>query len=86
MVKLTEQDGKLLLHTNVFDLIRDFRSGMVNSDVLGCAFEPEQRFETPDGSTIAFDRNYHGNMRGVAPVPGPFASEARAEGGVGTDK
>lgn len=72
MVKLAEQDGKLLMHTNVCDLIRDFRNGMVNSDVLGYAFEPEQRFENPDGSTIVFDRDCHGNTRGIAPIPGPF--------------
>lgn len=79
VVKLTEQDGKILLHTNVYDLIRDFRSSMINSDVLGCAFEPEQRFEHPDGSTIVFDRDYYGNTRGVAPVPGPFVSAESME-------
>jgi hypothetical protein len=70
-----EQDGKYTLKTNVYDIIGDFRGGMINSDILGCAFEPEQRFESPDGSAITFDRDYFGNKRGIGTLPGPFASE-----------
>ena len=44
----------------------------VNSEVLGLAFEPEQRFENPDGSSISFDRDYFGRKRGRFPVSGPF--------------
>ena len=47
---------------------------MVNSDILGCAFEPEERFENPDGTDIVFDRDYFGGHRGVNVIPGPFAS------------
>ena len=50
-----------------------------NSDILGKAFEPEQRFESPDGSDIVFDRDYLGNTRGVGALPGPFASADAAE-------
>jgi len=52
---------------------------MVNSDILGKAFEPEQRFESPDGSAIIFDRDYLGNTRGVGVLPGPFATPDAAE-------
>ena len=74
MVALTEKDGAPGLSTNVYDLIADFRAGMINSDILGVAFEPEQRFENNDGSDIVFDRDYLGNTRGVGVLPGPFAS------------
>ena len=51
---------------------------MVHTDVLGMAFEPEQKFENPDGTAIRFDSDYFGNHRGVNVLPGPFA-EACAE-------
>ena len=77
-VELTEQDGKPSLNTNIYDIIKDFRVGLVSSDTLGCAFEPEQRFENPDGSDILFDRDYFGNHRGLTALPGPFADAADA--------
>lgn len=72
-VKLIEKDGKYCLETNVYDYLKDFKTGIINSDILGCAFEPEQRFENPDGSEIIFDRDYFGAHRGTSALPGPFA-------------
>lgn len=77
-VELVEEDGKYTLKTNVYDLLGDFKDGMINSDILGYAFEPEQRFENPDGTSIVFDCDYLGEHRGVAPIPGPFASAESA--------
>lgn len=73
-VNLVEKDGKYLVETNVFELIGEFETGIINSDILGEAFEPEQRFENPDGSDILFDTDYFGNHRGVSAIPGPFAN------------
>ena len=73
-VKLVEKDGTYRLETNVYDYLKDFTAGIINSDILGCAFEPEQRFENPDGSEIIFDRDYFGAHRGTAAMPGPFAN------------
>ena len=74
-VELEEKDGKTYLKTNVYDYVKDFAAGIVNSDILGKAFEPEQRFEDPDGSAITFDRDYFGDHReGLTAIPGPFAS------------
>ena len=53
--------------------MKDFRVGIINTETLGKAFEPEQRFESPDGSTITFDTDYFGNSRSSKPIPGPFA-------------
>ena len=55
-----------------------FLFGLVGYTVLGCAFEPEQRFENPDETAIQFDDDFLGNHRGVAPIPGPFASAESA--------
>ena len=72
-VELVEKDGRCVLKTNVYDFLKDFRDGIVTSDILGCAFEPEQRFENPDGTAITFDRDYLGAHRGLDTLPGPFA-------------
>ena len=77
-VELVEQDGKYTLKTNVYELLGSFREAIVNSDVLGYAFEPEQRFENPDGSTIIFNEDFLGNHRGVTTIPGPFADAESA--------
>ncbi len=74
-VELKEKDGKYTLKTNIFDLIKDFRGNIINSDVLGKAFQPDQRFENPDGSPITFDTDYFGDHRGLYAVPGPFAGK-----------
>lgn len=78
-VELKEEDGKYFISTNVYELLGDFRTGIINSDILGYAFEPEQRFENPDGSEIIFDEDYLGEHRGLAAVPGPFASGEAAK-------
>ena len=72
-VELVERNGQYLLDTNLPELLRDFRAAIVTSDVLGKAFEPEQRFENPDGSPITFDADYFGGHRGLSVLPGPFA-------------
>ena len=71
VVTLTEQDGEYYLETNLYSLLGDFRDGLISSDTLGCAFEPEQRFENPDGSDILFNEDYFGAHRGVSAYPGP---------------
>lgn len=82
VVELTEEDGKYFIRTNVYELLGDFRDGIINSDILGYAFEPEQRFENPDGSDIQFDEDYLGAHRGLSAVPGPFADREAAGKGV----
>ena len=66
-------DKKVFLKTNLGELIKDFYIDLIDSDVLGKAFEPEQRFENPDGSAITFDTDYYGKPRGDKIIPGPFA-------------
>lgn len=73
-IDLKEKDGKVVLETNLYDLIKDFRVQMISSDTLGMAFEPEERFENPDGSDILFNTDYLGNHRDTTVIPGPFAT------------
>ena len=69
-----EREGQIFLDTDVAELIGAFRGGLVDSDTLGRAFEPDQRFEAADGSTIVFDSDFYGNHRGARVLPGPFAT------------
>lgn len=73
-VELLEKDGNYYLDTNIYDCLKAFRGRMINTDVLGMAFEPEQRFENPDGTDIQFDTDYFGGHQGVDVIPGPFAN------------
>ena len=73
-VDLNMEDGCPVLSTNLYEFLGDFADSMVNSDILGYAFEPEERFENPDGTDIIFDSDYFGNHRGVRVLPGPFAN------------
>lgn len=72
-VNLVEKNGTYTLDTNVYEILGKYTTSIIDSDTLGEAFEPEQRFENPDGSTIVFNRDYFGNERGLTAVPGPFA-------------
>lgn len=81
-VELAEKDGVQVLKTNLYDLLGDFADGIITSDILGKAFEPEQRFENPDGTEIIFDRDFLGAHRGLDTIPGPFA-EGKGEIAVG---
>ena len=49
------------------------------TETLGMAFEPEQKYENPDGTPIVFRYDYFGNRQGIHPLPGPFASKEAAE-------
>ena len=82
--KLVEKDGACYLDTNVYELLGDYTTDLIDSDTLGEAFEPEERFENPDGSAIFFDTDYFGNHRALSAVPGPFADATSANGEIAT--
>ncbi|MBQ1492819.1 MAG: hypothetical protein IIZ39_12745, partial [Blautia sp.] len=62
------------------DILKDYTVGIISTDTLGEAFEPEQRYEDPDGNDIVFDKDYAGAHRGLRPVPGPFAEGEGKDG------
>ena len=53
------------------------KAKLISSDTLGEAFEPEERFETPDGEDIIFDTDHYGNKRVGTVIAGPFAKGAQ---------
>ena len=72
-VRLAEKDGKPVLETNIYDLLKDFRAGIITTETLGKAFEPEECFETTDGTPITFNTDFFGDHRSLSALPGPFA-------------
>ncbi len=67
------------LKTNLYEALPEVCCGMISTETLGMAFEPEQKFENPDGSPILFKEDYFGRERTLDPIPGPFASAKEAE-------
>ena len=64
-------DGKVDFKSNLFEFLP--KVNIINSDTLGMAFEPEERFEGPNGEDIIFDTDFFGNSRKDNPVAGPFS-------------
>ncbi len=75
-LELAEEDGHPVLVTNLCDVLPALPTAVITTELLGEAFEPEQKFENPDGTPITFDEDYFGHKRGLSPLPGPFADAA----------
>lgn len=69
---IEETDGKYKLKTNLFEHLPKFETQTVSTELLGEAFEPEQKFENNDGSPIVFNTDYFGCHRAINPMAGPF--------------
>ncbi len=77
-VELAGTEDAPVLKTNLYEFLGDCKKGLINTEILGMAFEPEMLFENPDGTAILFDKDYFGGHRGLSTIPGPFASAADA--------
>ena len=78
-LNLKEQDGKYTLETNLYELMPEVKTPSVSTEFLGAAFEPEEKFENPDGTPIIFNQDYFGRHRAVNPKPGPFEAETELQ-------
>lgn len=74
-IEIRETEDGYFLETDMGGFLTQFETPFISTDFLGEAFEPEQKFENPDGSRILFDKDYFGFARGVHPVPGPFETK-----------
>jgi len=81
-IELICDGDKCILKTNAYDLVKDFKVTQIDTDVLGEAFEPGEKYENTDGTPIILNEDYAGNKRGLDIVPGPFAkaNPGNAEG------
>ena len=73
VLDLTENNGVWKLETNLGEYLPGKMCKLINTDTLGMAFEPEQRYENPDGSDIVFDCDINGIKRGDCVIAGPWA-------------
>lgn len=78
---VTEQDGKWLLETNLYEFLPRHTCRTVSTETLGMAFEPEQKFENADGTPIVFLEDYFGTHREIRPTAGPLEEAAVQEEG-----
>ena len=69
-----DADGSYTLKTNLYDFLPKEGSELITTETLGMAFEPEQKFENPDGTPIIFREDFFGKDAGVRPLAGPFAA------------
>lgn len=76
-LSLAFEDGAPRLETDLYDYLQT-ECKTVSTETLGEAFEPEQRFETPDGDEIIFNQDYFGDHRAVTPVCGPFEGKEQS--------
>lgn len=77
-LELREENGAYTLQTDLYEHLPQVSAPFISTQALGMAFEPEQKFENPDGTPILFDRDYFGARRQAAPLPGPFADGEEA--------
>lgn len=78
-LEVREKDGSYWLDTDLYQYLHNRKVGFISSEMLGEAFEPEQKFENPDGTSLIFDTDYFGNGRKMHTMPGPFDSEAELD-------
>ena len=57
------EDGWTLV-TNLLERIPDCAERVIDTSLLGMAFEPEERFENPDGTPISFPNDYRACFKG----------------------
>ena len=69
---LKETEEGIVFSTNLYHFLHTPSTSRVTTERLGCAFEPEQAYEQPDGSPIVMDTDYLGSARSEQPMPGPF--------------
>jgi len=79
VLEVVKQGDEYLLKTDLYHYLPRKANAMISTEVLGEAFEPEEKFENPDGSPITFDTDYFGGHRALNPLSGPFENGSDAE-------
>ena len=77
-LELKEENGTWHLDTDLYEYLPKTACAMISTETLGMAFEPEEKFENPDGTPIVFQYDYFGARQEINPLPGPFAAKESA--------
>lgn len=73
IIELVEENGKAAVRTNIGEFTSELSDKLMSTSDLGMAFEPEEKYENPDGTPIIFDTDINGKNRGITAYAGPFA-------------
>jgi alpha-N-arabinofuranosidase len=72
-VKLVQEGNKMILEFNVGPKLKQAKTRIANTALLGKAKVSGVAYENPDGSPLKIDADYLGKKRNeVTPTPGPF--------------
>ena len=77
-LELKEENGTWHLDTDLYEYLPKTACAMISTETLGMAFEPEEKFENPDGTPIVFQYDYFGARQEINPLSGPFAAKESA--------
>lgn len=72
-----DEGGKVSISTNLFDYLPETGARLIRTDDLHPAFEPEEKYENPDGTPITFDTDLCGTKRDTVFPAGPFAKPVK---------
>nr|MCR4631741.1 hypothetical protein [Treponema sp.] len=78
-IECEEKDGKVYLKTNLYDFMPSSKCKLMATDDIAPAFEPEEKYENPDGSPITFDTDFFGKRHESNPISGAFADGKEIE-------
>jgi hypothetical protein len=77
-IRLEENERGTYLSMEIDNAVIDMKNVIVNSELLGRAKIPNQKYENPDGTEITIDRDYLGKRRNTTnPSAGPFSLERK---------
>ncbi len=72
-ISLSQEDDGYYLNIKVDGSFGKVKTQMVNTALLGAAFQTETPFENPDGSPVTIDNDYFGDIRkSNTPMVGPL--------------
>ena len=75
-IQIKEKEDGIYLSMIMDVSIAEMNNALVNTELLGEAKIPNQKYENPDGSEITIDTDYSGKKRNIQnPSPGPFRLE-----------
>ena len=77
--EITEDNGEWILTFNVPESVANASCQAVTTERLGSPIYTEEPYENPDGTPIDFTRDFLGNTRDGAVIPGPFAKLTAGE-------
>ncbi|MGQ1784612.1 NosD domain-containing protein [Saccharicrinis sp. GN24d3] len=72
-ISISQEDDAYYLNITIDESLESVETKVVNTELLGYAFQSETPFENPDGSPVTIDTDYFGNARNTdSPLVGPL--------------